>query len=155
VPTPDRLRPAPFVAGLAGGATVALIGIWLVLAPFAVGYQPDGAGWVDATLIGVVTGGVLIVLGLGTLLVLALGLRDEARRHGIDPVTSAEPIEVDPAPEDPTGEGPAAEDPAEGAELQTVLAPLAAALLEDLRNGQDERTGPHPPATSPPDQRPR
>src|SRR5690606_23469073 len=63
VKTPDRLRPAPYLAGLAGAAAVALTGVWLVVAPFAVGYQPDGADWVDATIIGVATGAGLIVLG--------------------------------------------------------------------------------------------
>lgn len=154
--TPDRLRPAPYLAGLAGAAAVALTGVWLVVAPFAVGYQPDGADWVDATIIGVATGAGLIVLGLVTGIVLATALRAEARRHGLLPAS-----DLEAAPTDPLVDGSGdqdTDDPAAGpADLESVLAPLAAALLEDLRNGHDEReldqladhptgTGDHHPA---------
>ena len=35
--------------GLAGVVAVFAAGIWLVAAPFALGYQPAGAGWTGAT----------------------------------------------------------------------------------------------------------
>jgi hypothetical protein len=154
VPTPDRLRPAPFIAGFAGGAIVTLIGIWLAVAPFAVGYQPDGADWVDATIIGVATGVALIVLGLVTIVVLAVGLRDEARRRGLAPTTSAAAGELEPEPVDPGDHDPSEPADLETVDLETVLAPLAAALLEDLRNGHVDHTGPTHPAASPADDRP-
>jgi hypothetical protein len=135
VPTPDRLRPAPYIAGLAGTSSVTLIGVWLIIAPFAVGYQPDGADWVAATFIGVATGAVLIVLGLAPMIVLAATLRDEARRRGIipravDEVTANDEVQDDLAADESTDEP---------ADLQAVLAPLAAALLEDLRDGHEGR----------------
>lgn len=141
MPTPDPLRPAPYIAGLAGACAVTLIGVWLIVAPFAVGYQPDGADWVDATLVGVATGAALVVLGLVTMVVLAGALRDEARRRGIAPGAA-----VEPTPDDRSSAGgevedePDVDEPAdEPADLEAVLAPLAAALLEDLRNGHEDR----------------
>jgi hypothetical protein len=149
VPTPDPLRPAPYIAGLAGAAVVALTGVWLVIAPFAVGYQPDGADWVDATVIGVVTGAALIVLGLVTLVVLATAIRAEAHRRGLLPTLDGEAGpngRADDAPSDHDDE--LAPSPAD---LESVLAPLAAALLEDLRNGHEtrelDRLGEHPART--------
>ncbi|MFP4636413.1 MAG: hypothetical protein ACLFRD_11170 [Nitriliruptoraceae bacterium] len=124
----ERPRPAPFVAGLAGGVVIALIGVWLLLAPFAVGYQPEGADWIEATTIGVVTGVVLVVLGLFVTGVVATALRDEIRRHGLAPATRR------PSPQHPTSP-PGSEQPnsPDGSELEALLEPLTAALLEDLR----------------------
>jgi hypothetical protein len=137
VPTPDRLRPAPYVAGLAGAAAIALTGVWLIIAPFAVGYQPEGADWIAATLIGVATGAALIVLGLVTLIVLATTIRAEAHRRGLLPTSDVgagpteRPDEALSGHDDELAAGPA--------DLESVLAPLAAALLEDLRNGHETR----------------
>jgi hypothetical protein len=137
VPTPDPLRPAPYIAGLAGAATIALTGVWLIIAPFAVGYQPDGADWVDATVIGVATGAALIVLGLVTSIVLATAIRAEAHRRGLLPSPDVEagpterPDDAQSDHDDELAAGPA--------DLESVLAPLAAALLEDLRNGHETR----------------
>lgn len=130
MPRPDRLRPAPFITGLAGGLTVALVGTWLAVAPFATGYQPDGADWVDATVVGVATGGLLIVVGLATAAVIGVALRDEMRDRGLAPEPSRPAEWEDPdEPDDATRP--------DATELETVLAPLATALLEDLRNGHE------------------
>jgi hypothetical protein len=135
MPTPDRLRPTPFIAGFAGATCVILIGIWLVAAPFAVGYQPDGAEWVDATIIGVATGAGVILFGLATLLVVARALRAEVRRRGLAPGAQPAPTDGDA--------GADADDEqhvAQPADLDTVLATLAAALLEDVRSGHHDET---------------
>ncbi len=92
MPTPDRLHPAPFIAG---ATTVTLIGVWLVVAPFAVGYQPEGAEWADATIIGVVSGGAVTLLGLLALLVAFGALRGEVRRRGLAPSIRPEPAQRD------------------------------------------------------------
>lgn len=136
MPTPDRLRPTPFVAGLAGATSVILIGIWLIAAPFAVGYQPDGADWVDATIVGVATGAGVILLGLATLLVVAGALRAEVRRRGLAPTNQ-------PAPTDSDAEADTDDDTqhtAQPADLDTVLATLATALLEDVRDARHDET---------------
>lgn len=153
MPTPDRLRPTPFIAGLAGATSVILIGIWLMAAPFAVGYQPDGADWVDATIIGVATGAGVILLGLVTLLIVAGALRAEVRRRGLAP-------NVQPAPTDSDADVDGEDDqqpPIHAGDLDTVLASLAAALLEDVRDGHHDpspSTRPSPAVTFPTAHRP-
>ena len=52
------------------------IGIWLVIAPFAMQTQPAGGSWQDWTINEVAAGGLLIALSLlGTLVPIALALR--------------------------------------------------------------------------------
>ena len=53
--------------GVAGIAVVFAAGIWLVVAPFALGYQLAGAGWTGATKTDVITGGLLAVAGFAGL----------------------------------------------------------------------------------------
>ena len=53
--------------GLAGVVAVFAAGIWLVAAPFALGYQPTGAGWTGATKTDVILGGLLAVAGFAGL----------------------------------------------------------------------------------------
>ena len=53
--------------GLAGVIAVFAAGIWLVAAPFALGYQPAGAGWTGATKTDVILGGLLAVAGFAGL----------------------------------------------------------------------------------------
>jgi hypothetical protein len=132
-PGPHRLTPGAHLAGIAGGAVVALTGVWLLTAPFAFGYQPDGADWVEATSVGVVTGLGLLAAGLAVVGLLAAALRDDLAAHGL---AKTKPAGRHTAPE------PAAGDPASATtDLEHVLVPLAAALLEDLRAEQ-----PTPPA---------
>ena len=58
--------------GTAGVTLVFAAGLWLVAAPFALGYQRAGAGWTGATRTDVITGGLLAVAGFaGTLCVIA------------------------------------------------------------------------------------
>ncbi len=135
MPTADRLRPTPFIAGLAGATSVILIGIWLATAPFAVGYQPDGADWVDATIVGVATGAGVILLGLVTLIVVAGALRAEVRRRGLAPSAQPAPTDGDAGVDGDGDQQP----PIQAGDLDTVLASLAAALLEDVRDGDQTR----------------
>jgi hypothetical protein len=60
-------------AGVAGVVAVFAAGVWLVAAPFAVGYQPAGAGWTGATKTDVITGGLLAVAGFAGLFGVAAG----------------------------------------------------------------------------------
>lgn len=136
--TPDRFRPAPYLAGLAGAAAVGITGVRLVVAPFAVGYQPEGADFVDATIIGVATGAALTVLGLVAVIVLATGVRAEAARRGLFAAPEREQSSTSDAL---SGDDDGSVD--EALDLQTVLASLSAALLEDLRDGHE---APRPPA---------
>jgi hypothetical protein len=53
--------------GLAGVVAVFATGLWLVAAPFALGYQLVGAGWTGATRTDVIAGGLLAVAGFAGL----------------------------------------------------------------------------------------
>jgi hypothetical protein len=129
--------PGPLIGGLAGAAGVVAAGVWLLLAPFASGYQPSGADWVDATAVGVVTGGVLVLLGLATGGVLVAGLRAQAVQRGLlQSSAPSERTETEEAPPEPVAA--TTEHPSDQTDLAAVLAPLAAALLEDVR---DRRNG--------------
>ena len=64
---PPATRPKAPVAALTGLALIALLGGWLVAAPFVLGDQARGAAWTAATRADVVTGaaiGGIAVLGL-------------------------------------------------------------------------------------------
>ena len=59
--------------GLAGVIAVFAAGIWLVAAPFALGYQSAGAGWTGATKTDVILGGLLAAAGFAGLLGVTAG----------------------------------------------------------------------------------
>ncbi|MFI6505036.1 hypothetical protein [Nonomuraea typhae] len=68
-------------AGVAALVLVFLGGLWLVAAPFAVGYQPRGAAYADATVNDMWVGGVLAGLSFAALVAYtADALRELARR---------------------------------------------------------------------------
>jgi hypothetical protein len=53
--------------GTVGVAIIFAAGLWLLAAPFALRYQPAGAGWTGATRADVITGGTLAVAGFAGL----------------------------------------------------------------------------------------
>ena len=53
--------------GVAGVVAVFAAGLWLVAAPFALGYQLAGAGWTGATKTDVILGGLLAAAGFAGL----------------------------------------------------------------------------------------
>ena len=58
--------------GVAGVLAVFAAGVWLIAAPFALGYQPPRVGWAGATKTDVITGGVLAAAGfIGLVAVIA------------------------------------------------------------------------------------
>ena len=54
-------------AGIVGVAIIFAAGLWLLAAPFALRYQPAGAGWTSATRADVITGGTLAAAGFAGL----------------------------------------------------------------------------------------
>lgn len=112
-----------FYVGILGGIAGVLGGAWLVLSPFALGYQPEHAAWADATKVDVFTGIGILVLGLVTVAAFAAGLAATLRAEGALPPrarrTRARRSAPPPEPEEATGEV---------AELRSVLVRLAAAL---------------------------
>jgi hypothetical protein len=126
-----------FYVGILGGIAGVLGGAWLIVAPFALGYQPENADWADATKVDVFTGTGILVLGLVSVAAFAAGLAATLRAEGALP-PKARRAAPPPEPEEATGEV---------AELRSVLARLAAALENhDQTEPPGERHG-EPPAT--------
>ncbi|MEV0149310.1 MULTISPECIES: hypothetical protein [unclassified Nonomuraea] len=70
-------------AGVVALVLLFLAGLWLVAAPFVVGYQPRGAGFSDATVNDLWVGGLLAGLSFATLVgYTGAALRAVARRGG-------------------------------------------------------------------------
>ena len=112
-----------FYVGILGGIAGVLGGAWLILAPFALGYQPENAAWADATKVDVFTGIGILVLGLVTVAAFAAGLAATLRAEGALPPRArrarARRAAPPPEPAEATGEV---------AELRSVLGRLVAAL---------------------------
>ncbi|MEU8321073.1 hypothetical protein AB0C33_22205 [Nonomuraea sp. NPDC048881] len=67
--------------GIAALVLLFLTGLWLVAAPFAVGYQPRGAVYADATVNDLWVGGGLAAVSFVALVIYAAdSLRELARR---------------------------------------------------------------------------
>ncbi|HET8628502.1 MAG TPA: hypothetical protein VFL91_13860 [Thermomicrobiales bacterium] len=144
--TPEALRPARRVNlgkhywVLAVGLVTLLIGAWLMIAPFALGYQPYGAGWADATLNDFWFGLGVVLVSLAGLVLFALALLGDLRAAGVvRPRPRPQPVARRAAPEAPTAAPPADD-------LERTLATLAAALAADLA----ERRGPEAAKPAPP-----
>ena len=117
-----------FYVGILTGILGLASGGWLVLAPFAFGYQPEGAAWVDATKVEFFTGLGLLVVGLATAVAYATGLVGALRAEGtLAPRTARR-----------RGAG-RFESAGEPGDLQEVVGRLAAALEADLEARSDER----------------
>jgi hypothetical protein len=134
---PAGLPPAPVPVlapylGLVCSVSSALIGGWLLLAPYAFDYRA-GATKLPRTAIVDLTAGAATV-AISTLAAVLFG-RAVARR--LHPAADPEP-EPDPEPDQEPEPGPPPEpsaDPDGG--LRDLLGPLVAALAADLRNRQD------------------
>jgi hypothetical protein len=144
LPVEDAPRPShpPLVASAMGaiGATFAVLaGGWLMLAPFALGYQPDGADWADPTHADFWGGLGLLVLGVIVLLISAVDLVGRLRAAGAVSGARPEPVAAEPAGPPP----PAADD-----ELTSLLKPLIAALSQDTQRAGSSN-GSHAPSVDP------
>jgi len=122
-----------YVIGATGALLGALIGTWLMLAPFALAYQGSGADWADPTYVDFWTGLPLLVISLAGLILYVFGLVEELRRRGIMRRPYAVPAEQAPAgaPADNTSEN----------NIEQVLLPLVTALLKDMQERDRERAG--------------
>ena len=124
--------------GLAGGIVALLAGGWLMLAPFALGYQPEGTGWTNATTTDFFTGLGLAILALLASIALLADLTSRLRAAGgLPPRRSPYPDPDSLRGTDsatPTG---VAGGPAD--ELVNLLRPLVDALNRD--NPEHDRGG--------------
>ncbi|SEG76989.1 hypothetical protein SAMN05444920_104437 [Nonomuraea solani] len=123
--------------GTVAASLAALAGLWLMIAPFALGTQPEGSDWTNATQSEFFTGLGVAVVGLAGAVSFALAIHEELVVRGL---VVPKPRRTEPEPE-PV---PAAAAPqASSAELATLLAPLVEALREDLNDRDLNNTGEH------------
>ncbi|MGP3960885.1 hypothetical protein ACTWPT_33240 [Nonomuraea sp. 3N208] len=124
-----------FVGAVAASLAV-LAGLWLMIAPFALGTQPENADWTDITLSEFFTGLGVAVVGLVGVVSFAMALHEELVARGLvvvrPRVTESEHEAVPSGPQ------------ASSAELAALLAPLVEALREDLNTGEHRRNGKAP-----------
>lgn len=144
--------------GAVAAAVGLLAGLWLMLAPVALGTQPAGmdSDWNDPTMTEFVTGAAVAFVGLIGLIAFAMAIRGEAVRRGLIGRPEAE-TEAGTAPDAEYGgrhaepavpeteavppaspEAPASEDE----RVADLLAPLVRALAEDMGTAE----GRTPPA---------
>ncbi|MGW3346723.1 hypothetical protein ACWDA3_25705 [Nonomuraea rubra] len=121
--------------GAVAAALAVLAGLWLMIAPFALGTQPEGADWTNATQSEFFAGLGVGVVGLVGAIAFVLAIHEELVVRGLvvpkprRPEPEPEPVPVAAAPQ------------ASSAELASLLAPLVEALREDLNH--NPRTGEH------------
>ncbi|GAA3121927.1 MULTISPECIES: hypothetical protein [Nonomuraea] len=119
--------------GAVAAALAVMAGLWQMIAPFALGTQPEDADWTNATQSEFFTGlGVAVVGVVGAIAFVAAIHEDLVVRGLVVPKPRREPEpEPEPVPVAPAGPQ------ATSAELASLLAPLVEALREDLNT----RTG--------------
>jgi hypothetical protein len=125
-----------YFIGATGALLGALVGAWLMLAPFALAYQNSGADWADPTFVDFWTGLPLLIVSVVGLILYVSGLVEELRRRGIMRRPYATPAEQPQAPEAPA-------ENAQGSDnnMEQVLLPLVTAMLKDMQErdrGRDE-----------------
>ncbi len=125
-----RPSPGKYICGMVASLAIFLAGGWLILAPFALGYQPYGADWVSQTTNDFVVGICVAVVALVSFVLFLFALLGSLRASGVIaararaqavPVAEAAPY---------AGSAPAAA-PAQS-DLDRTLATLAQALAADL-----------------------
>ncbi|MDP4500373.1 hypothetical protein [Nonomuraea turcica] len=124
-----------FVGAVAASLAV-LGGLWLMIAPFALGTQPENADWTDPTISEFFTGLGVAVVGLAGVVSFAMALREELVARGV--------VAVRPRVAEPEPEAVPSTPQASSAELAALLAPLVEALREDLKTGEHRRNGTAP-----------
>ena len=127
-----------YVIGATGALLGALVGAWLMLAPFALAYQNSGADWADPTFVDFWTGLPVLIVSVVGLVLYVSGLVEELRRRGIMRRPYAEPAGQPQAPGEPS-------DNASGSENNTeqILLPLVTAMLKDMQERDRSRDEAH------------
>ena len=122
-----------YLIGMVGALAGMLVGGWLMLAPFALAYQPSGAGWADPTYTDFWSGVAILVVSLVGLIVYAVGLVGELRSRGIIEERREEPE----AQQVQAAGMPAVGGAQSGSgDIEQILLPLVTAMLKDM---QDQR----------------
>ncbi len=119
-----------YLIGMVASLLIGLAGGWLILVPFALGYQPYGAEWVDQTINDFATGIPVAVVALVAFAFFFVSLLGALREAGVIVARPRPEIQSQAAsqPQTPMSLVPA---PAQN-ELDRTLSTLAAALAADL-----------------------
>jgi heme exporter protein D len=123
------------VVGMVGAVLGFLGGLWLILAPFAQGYQPSGASWADATVNDFWVGIGLALVSLIGFATYALSLREEMIARGIlERRERKEEAAPEPQQEQPSYAG--------NTSIEQAIVPLLNEMLKDMqRQRQQEEHG--------------
>ena len=120
--------------GIIGALLGAFVGVWLLVAPSVLVYQPEGANWADPTFVDFWTGLPLIVISVLGLILYSLGLAEELRNRGILRRQTYE----DHAHHEVAAQTGA---PPQG-DMEQSLVPLMAAMLQDMQEQRRCREAP-------------
>jgi hypothetical protein len=131
-----------YICGMAASLIIFLAGGWLILAPFALGYQPYGADWVSQTTNSFVIGICVAVVALVAFVLFFMSLLGSLRVAGVITAPTKEVAQA-PAPDQVQATIPQA--PVQNqSDLDKTLATLAAALAADLnarrQTGSDQQS---------------
>jgi hypothetical protein len=125
-----RLTLGKYICGMVASLIIFLAGGWLILAPFALGYQPYGADWTTQTVNDFATGIPVAVVALASFALFFISLIGSLRASGVlvsrpQPQPQAR-VEFQPQITAPLASVTSQSD------LDKTLATLAAALAADL-----------------------
>jgi hypothetical protein len=125
-----RISLGKYMCGMTASLIIFLAGGWLILAPFALGYQPYGADWVSQTTNSFVIGICVAVVALVAFVLFFYSLIGALRAAG---VLVEVPRIVAQAPAPYQAQAPVPQATAQSqSDLDKTLATLAAALAADL-----------------------
>jgi hypothetical protein len=146
----SKTRPtlARYVIGMVTSLIIFFAGGWLILAPFALGYQPYGANWVSQTTNDFSTGIPVAVVALLSFAVFFVSLLGALRASG---VIAARPRRVAQPPATVQPQPSMVAPGATQSDLDRTLATLAAALAADL-NARRQQTSDQLNTTQPTEQ---
>jgi hypothetical protein len=131
-----------YICGMAASLIIFLAGGWLILAPFALGYQPYGADWVSQTTNSFVIGICVALVALVAFVLFFMSLLGSLRATGVLTATTR-PVAQAPAPDQVQATMPQ-DSSTNQSDLDKTLATLAAALAADLNSrrqtGSDQQS---------------
>jgi hypothetical protein len=119
-----------YVCGMAASLIIFLAGGWLILAPFALGYQPYGADWVSQTTNSFILGICVAVVALVAFVLFFYSLLGSLRATGVLVAPSRMVAQAPVAYQAQATIPQASAQPQN--DLDKTLATLAAALAADL-----------------------
>lgn len=126
-----RLTLGKYLFGMGASLIILLAGGWLILAPFALGYQPYGADWVSQTTNDFWVGIPIAIVALISFAIFFVSFTGSLRTAGVlRPQERLQPQQA-AAPYQPQASAMQAP-PAYQSDLDRTLATLATALAADL-----------------------